>query len=248
MLRHISLLWGFVVIASGQYYDTSYVNRIDTTARNAGPLTTVFTAPSSCSTPSPGLWLDRPALTQACQGPYGNECCPDGWKFTFYFSPGRCPYNYKTCTLPTTTQREETTVICCPQGFDCYGQNYCGKTFNVPTTITYSDPTLSAVTTVRAMTADGIQIRFKASESTLVPIVTDSLRLPKDHSLSKGTKIGIGIGVPAGVILVGFLGFWGVRRYRRRMTRRADEAVLVDVSSLGRQREAPPAYSRRVKV
>ncbi|KAJ5475258.1 hypothetical protein N7539_008324 [Penicillium diatomitis] len=94
MLQHLSALLGLtILVVSGQYYDTSYVNHIDTTARNGGSLTTTFTAPSSCSTPNPGKWLGYPALMQACQGSYGNECCPDGWKSDVYFSPGRCPYN-----------------------------------------------------------------------------------------------------------------------------------------------------------
>jgi hypothetical protein len=131
-------------------------------------------------------------------------------------------------------------------GFDCNGQDYCGKTFNSAPTITYSDATLSVVTTVRAITATGIQIRFKASESSIVPIVTDSLNLPWDHSLSKGAKVGIGLGVPAAVALVGFLWLFGRRYYRRRREAKAHVVGSEDVPSLG-QDESPPAYSRGTK-
>ncbi|KAJ5875233.1 uncharacterized protein N7473_012580 [Penicillium subrubescens] len=228
----------------GYYYDTTYVNRIDTTKKNAGPLTTTFTPPPSCSIPRTTAVYGRPDLIQGCGGPYGDECCPEGWRYNMYFSPGVCPVGYKTCTLPTTTQRDETTVICCPSGFDCNGQDYCGKTYNSAQTITYTDPTLSVVTTVGAITATGIQIRFKASESSIVPIVTDSLILPRDHSMSKKTKIGIGLGVPAAVVLLAFLAFFVMRRIRRSKENGGDSSE--SMPSLG-QDEPPPAYERGSK-
>ncbi|KAJ5168710.1 uncharacterized protein N7482_004304 [Penicillium canariense] len=232
--------------AFGYIYDTSYANRLDTTKTNAGPLTTTFTPPASCATPHTELLYGRPDLIQGCAGPFGDECCPEGWRYNMYFSPGVCPVGYKSCTLPTTTQRDETTVICCPTGFDCNGRDYCGKTFNSAPTITYSDATLSVVTTVRAITATGIQIRFKASESSIVPIIIDSLNLPRDHSLSKNAKVGIGIGVPAAVALLGFLGFFGLRYYRRTREAKAHVVGSENVPSLG-QDEPPPAYSRGTK-
>lgn len=114
LLRTIALSSIFTG-AFGYYYDTSYVNRLDTTKTNAGPLTTVFTPPASCATSHTELLYGRPDLIQGCAGPYGDECCPEGWRYNMYFSPGQCPLGYKTCTLPTTTQRDETTVICCPR-------------------------------------------------------------------------------------------------------------------------------------
>lgn len=102
-------------------------------------------------------------------------------------------------------------------GFECAGQDYCVKSFNTPSTITYTDSTLSTQQTVYGITASPIQIRFKASESTIVPVPTDSFKLPKEqHSLDKRAKAGIGIGVLAGVVLLGACVFFAVRHYRRK--------------------------------
>ncbi|KAK1457851.1 hypothetical protein CMEL01_15834 [Colletotrichum melonis] len=88
---------------------------------NVGPLTTIFTAPSSCATSSPGLWLaaesvltDRvqPFFRQKCEGSAYGECFPSGTVFDqihsaatatvdagtiAYFSPASvCPDQYTT--------------------------------------------------------------------------------------------------------------------------------------------------------
>lgn len=129
-------------------------------------------------------------------------------------------------------------------GFDCNGQDYCGKTFNSAPTITYTDATLSVETTVRAITATGIQVRFKASESSIVPIVADSLNLPHGPLLSKRDKAGIGIGVGAGVIILGYFVLAWVKRYRRSKQVNVNRTDPLETApSLG-QDESPPAYSR----
>lgn len=56
-----------------------------------------------------------PYLIQGVDGPNGDDCVPEGWKFDRYYSPGQCPSGYKACTLPTVTQRVVTTEICCPR-------------------------------------------------------------------------------------------------------------------------------------
>jgi hypothetical protein len=56
-----------------------------------------------------------PYLIQGVDGPNGDDCVPEGWKFDRYYSPGQCPSGYKACTLPTVTQRIVTTEICCPR-------------------------------------------------------------------------------------------------------------------------------------
>ncbi|KAJ5698639.1 hypothetical protein N7462_000644 [Penicillium macrosclerotiorum] len=231
----------FLSHVQGSYYD-DYANSLDTFRTvNAGPLTTVFTPPASCLSTQTAVTYGRPYLLVGCEGPYGNECCPDNWKWDRYFSPGQCPSGYKTCTLPTSTQRSETTAICCPSGFDCGGKDTCSKTFNSYSTITYTDPTLSVVTSVYGITATPIQIRFRASQSDLVPIPTDSLALPEDHSLSKKEKIGIGIGVPAAVVLLSFVAFYGLRYYRR--TRAGKTPIQEPLGdNLSYNNEPPPAY------
>jgi hypothetical protein len=96
----------------------SYDSRVtlDTTGTNAGPLTTPFIPPSSCFDIQTRTYLDWwPRLEIGCQGPYGNDCCPDKWRENVYYSPGMCPSGYYGCTLSTTKQRQETTNICCPE-------------------------------------------------------------------------------------------------------------------------------------
>lgn len=83
--------------------------------------------------------------------------------------------------------------------------------------MTYVDSTLSTQQTIYGITASPIQIRFKASQSTIVPVPTDSFKLPKEQRpLDKRAKAGIGIGVLAGVVLIGACGFFAVKHYRRR--------------------------------
>ncbi|KAJ5975005.1 hypothetical protein N7481_008712 [Penicillium waksmanii] len=189
-------------------WSSSSATRPDSTrTSNAGPLTTVFTPPASCFTPHTSVYYGIPYLLQGVDGPNGDDCAPEGWKFDRYYSPGQCPSGYKACTLPTVTQRVVTTEICCPSGFDCMFQDYCAKTFNSPSTITYSDSTISIKTSVWAATASAIQIRFQASDSSVVPVPTESFKLPMPKKeLSTREKAGIGIGAAAGAVLLGLGG------------------------------------------
>ncbi|KAJ5573263.1 hypothetical protein N7450_010247, partial [Penicillium hetheringtonii] len=111
-------------------------------------------------------------------GPYADDCASENWTLDRYFSPGQCPSGYKTCTLPTLTQRVVTTEICCSSGLDCMFQDYCAKIFNDPSPIIYSDSTISSQTSVWGVTASAVQIRFQKSDSTVVPIPTASFKLP----------------------------------------------------------------------
>ena len=103
---------------------------LDTWLSNTGPLTTTFTPAPSCFTERrtkieyKGAYPD---LEVGCEGPGGNECCPDRWASGRYFSPGMCPSGYQACTLPTTRQRQETTNMCCPKYVirRFHPQNYC---------------------------------------------------------------------------------------------------------------------------
>ncbi|CAI7618332.1 unnamed protein product [Penicillium pancosmium] len=184
-----------------------------------------------------------PYLIQGVDGPNGDDCVPEGWKFDRYYSPGQCPSGYKACTLPTVTQRVVTTEICCPSGFDCMFQDYCAKTFNSPSTITYSDSTISIKTTVWAATASAIQIRFQARDSSVVPVPTESFKLPMPKKeFSAGEKAGIGIGSAVGVALLGLGGFFGWRFWKKRRLSKVLERGPVRDSSV--PDEPPPAYSR----
>ncbi|KAF7587715.1 hypothetical protein BBP40_006822, partial [Aspergillus hancockii] len=173
--------------------------RLDTIASNIGPLTTRFTPPASCSEIRTrtmyNLW---PQLEMGCEGPGGNECCPSNWRENVYYSPGMCPAGYQTCTLPTSKQRIETTIMCCPDNFACNGRGSCTRPLNTRVHLTMTKPTATTTRTAYAITATPIQIRFKAAESTVVPIPTASLQLPRGYLYTR-EKVGIGIGVAAGV-------------------------------------------------
>ncbi|KAJ5348005.1 uncharacterized protein N7506_001258 [Penicillium brevicompactum] len=232
ILSHVPLLqFLFASIVIG--YDP---NQIDSSAKNAGPLTTIYTPPASCATPRTVANYGYPSLLQGCEGPYGGECCPEGWRYDAYFSPGRCPHAFKTCTLSTTAQRMETTAYCCPDGFTCGGQGYCKISFNTVSTMTYVDATLSTQKAIYGITASPIQIRFKAAESTIVPVPTDSLDLPR-HFLYRNEKIGVGIGVPAGVALLTLIAFFGLRWRKARRLRREPGAQDTSPDDL------PPPYA-----
>ncbi|KAJ5392565.1 hypothetical protein N7509_008055 [Penicillium cosmopolitanum] len=144
-------------------WSSSSANRPDSTrTSNAGPLTTVFTPPASCFTPHTSAYYGMPYLIQGVDGPNGDDCVPEGWKFDRYYSPGQCPSGYKA---------------------------------------------LASTTTAWAATASAIQIRFQASDSSVVPVPTESFKLPMPKKeLSTGEKAGIGIGAAAGVILLGLGG------------------------------------------
>lgn len=100
--------------------------------------------------------------------------------------------------------------------FACYGQDYCISSLPTISTMTYTDSTLSTESPVYAITATPIQIRFRASESTVVPIATDSLKLPMpSRGLDTKEKVGIGIGVPVAVGIIGLGLFFAYRWYMR---------------------------------
>jgi hypothetical protein len=60
---------------------------------------------------------------------------------------------------------------------------------------------ISTRETAYEVTATPIQIRFRAAESTVVPVPTDSLSLPRGYLLTR-EKVGIGVGV---LVAVGLL-------------------------------------------
>lgn len=65
--------------------------------------------------------------------------------------------------------------------------------------------------------------------------------------MSKKTKIGIGLGVTAAVVLLAFLGFFLMRRIRLSRAAKANGGDPAEsMPSLG-QDEPPPAYTRGTK-
>lgn len=88
---------------------------------NIGPLTTTFTAPSSCATAT-GLYQIWPShgTYYYQQGPLLSrpECYPSGYEAepSQYYSPGVCPSGYTAaCSSANAVETAtETAYTCCP--------------------------------------------------------------------------------------------------------------------------------------
>ncbi|KAE8389436.1 hypothetical protein BDV23DRAFT_194503 [Aspergillus alliaceus] len=222
---------------------SKWATKLDTTATNIGPLTTRFTPPASCSDIRTRTYLDLwPKLEMGCEGPGGSDCCPSNWREDVYYSPGMCPAGYQSCTLPTSKQRRETTVMCCPDNFACNGQFRCTRPLNTRIPLTMDGPKTTTTRTEHAITATPIQIRFRAAESTVVPVPTASLELPRGYLYTR-EKVGIGIGVAAavGLFTVGvyFCCCYGGKK--RKMRARVPTTPLED-NTTSTPDGPPPAY------
>lgn len=273
-MLHLKPLGETLLLLSFISNATSTEVRLDTSRTNKGPLTTTFTPPPSCLNDVRSRTLHHyPELELGCEGPGGNECCPEGWATNRYFSPGVCPSGYEACTLPTSRQREETTNICCPsyvplrdpsgispfpphanlcatRNFNCppvyYGEyGECDSLLNTPRTIPYTSEGTPTDETVYRVYATPIQVRFKREDSPVVPIPTASFDLPPPkQELSSGVKAGIGVGVTVGI--VGLITLLVLLIHRQRAHRHA--AMLSSVTLLGAQNapeEPPPPYMKR---
>ncbi|KAE8151454.1 hypothetical protein BDV25DRAFT_152666 [Aspergillus avenaceus] len=239
MRAYLPILQLWILFLTGPVIGArKWATKLDTTATNIGPLTTTFTPPASCSETRTreyfGLW---PGLEMGCEGPGGDECCPSGWRSGVYYSPGMCPSGYQSCTLPTSKQRRETTVLCCPDNFSCNGQGYCKRMLNTRIPLTMTDATTTTTRTEYAVTATPIQIRFKAAESTIVPVPTASLNLPRGFLYTR-EKVGIGVGVTAGVGLL-IIGVYLCCCYARRRNRA--KVLATPLQSMAPD-GPPPAY------
>jgi hypothetical protein len=124
-----------------------------------------------------------------------------------------------------------------------------------------------SVASFHAVTASPIQIRFKATDSDVVPIPTDSFDLPPPPTkeeleeeerqrqaakgLSTGAKAGIAVGAVVGAAAVA-LGAWWFFKLRKSKERRTNAAtsfmVLQEQATEERvdgPGEAPPPYSKK---
>ncbi|KEZ41307.1 hypothetical protein SAPIO_CDS7407 [Scedosporium apiospermum] len=248
-LLHVAI--SFLLLSSTAAKKATEISS-DTRRTYTGPLTTTFTPPSSCmdirTSASSGRY---PSLEVGCQGPAGDECCPKGWASNRYFSPGVCPSGYQACTLPTTRQREETTNL----NFDCptvvdYAE--CSSLLNTPVETEYAYKTETFSATIRSVIATPIQIRFKATDSSVVPIPTDSFNLPPVRKgLSTGAKVGIGVGVGVGAvaILIAVVWFIRVKGKQGQASEGGQETPQQEAMLLGslppqQGEERPPPYSK----
>jgi hypothetical protein len=112
--------------------------------------------------------------------------------------------------------------------------------------MTYSDETYSTRRTQDYVKATPIQVRFKASESDIVPVPSGSLSLPRDWLYTR-EKVGIAIGVAAGVgLITGAIYYWFFVR-RRRSAAQAESLQPLNDTAYGDQNpeDAPPPYPGR---
>lgn len=130
----------------------------------------------------------------------------------------------------------------------------CSSSLNTYITASYtkSDGDLS-IETFMAVSATPIQIRFRETDSSVVPIPTDSLKLPPpktETELSQAAKYGIGFGVSFGTLAVLFcvMPYIIRARKRRRETKQQQDQMLLGMVSSGSgqadESEPPPPYSK----
>jgi hypothetical protein len=166
---------------------------------------------------------------------------------------------------------------------DCHCRNFdcptmindyvgCKSSLNSLRTASYTDRDgNSSVATFYAVTASPIQIRFKASDSDVVPIPTDSFDLPPPPTkeeleeeqrererqaakgqLSTGAKAGIAVGAVAGVValIVGACCFCKVRKAKQERRANAESSFVMLQEQAAAERvddadEAPPPYTKK---
>ncbi|KAK5660896.1 hypothetical protein OQA88_12269 [Cercophora sp. LCS_1] len=171
-----------------------------------GPLTTTFTAPSSCSTTTPQIyqiWSGTESRYE--QGPLftsGSNCFPSGYNPApnNYYSPGFCPHGYTAACTSLDSQTKsatETALVCCPTALS-YTCADAGASLGCTTTLknalavvgvtVVTNGVISGSTTVSESTggfaAHSIQVRFDQAATTtpgVLPAATPPiLTIPPD--------------------------------------------------------------------
>jgi hypothetical protein len=154
-----------------------------------GALTTTFTPPADCTTPS---LRSQPTVSQTSiltifdpNLPSGTRCFPPSYTPNGYYSPGSCPsaWQYRTITI-NAANPSETIINCCPSGFwvDDFDNQY-NRPANTPSftscyrdTLLYSGETVVLYSRTEARTttlerniqwgieASPVQVRFRAGD------------------------------------------------------------------------------------
>ncbi|KAF9893915.1 hypothetical protein FE257_008886 [Aspergillus nanangensis] len=232
-------------LSESEYSIPKYYTSLDNEAINIGPLTTVFTPAPSCT--SVRFRNDHGYLQYeaGCEGPGGDECCPDGWRSGVYYSPGRCPSGYRAYSLLTTAPRAETTNYCCPEGYDLRGRSACTKPLNTRETLSLVEATTTYTNAAYGITATPIQIRFKAVDSSVVPIPSHPIVIPDyykvrdggknddSNSLPTAAKVGIAFAAAAGFFTLVYFCCCCCRPRKAAVAEEHQELVASD---------PPPAY------
>jgi len=152
-------------------------------------------------------------------------------------------------------QRKDSGLTPPPSNFDCptvvdYAE--CSSLLNTPVETEYAYKTETFSATIRSVIATPIQIRFKATDSSVVPIPTDSFNLPPVRKgLSTGAKVGIGVGVGVGAvaILIAVVWFIRVKGKQGQASEGGQETPQQEAMLLGslppqQGEERPPPYSK----
>jgi hypothetical protein len=114
------------------------------------------------------------------------------------------------------------------------------------------------------VSAEGIQIRFQQTDSDVVPIPTDSFKLPPppteeelererkaaEGGLTTGEKAGIGVGVAVGAALFALGACWGRSRVMEKKKKRvptmepAPDRPPAPATATPNEEQVPPPYSK----
>ncbi|KFA66521.1 hypothetical protein S40285_00696 [Stachybotrys chlorohalonatus IBT 40285] len=202
------------------------------------PLTEYWTIPWSCTwtynvddEPQPGAtgavaWLDL----EPVPGASTLSCYPDGMFYggrTGVFSPGTCPHGWTTVSIYESVHEDPreatTTAVCCSSEYSLDGEvckRYVPTVLAVP--ITYNETAgthevfSSSKTTLYSATiaVHTIQALFREEDKILLGLVDDGFAGEEDGPgrLSRGSKIGIGVGAAlAGLLVLGAFVFFFLR-------------------------------------
>ncbi|KAK0658295.1 hypothetical protein QBC41DRAFT_369176 [Cercophora samala] len=201
-----------------------------------GPLTTTFSAPSSCATVLSNFYevFEGEKESSYVQGPLfptHKDCFPSGYdpEPTKYYSPGFCPQEYTAAcsSIRTSSTVTETAIACCPN----YGVQYTCATESQPESgcttvwqggagelkpIVIKNSTIASTATVTlrggAISAYPVQIRFQASDlsNALTPSRTAIIPPATNVLLPHNTSSSSGLSSTAiiGIAVGGGLGFF----------------------------------------
>lgn len=193
-------------------------------------LTSTFTPPASClQTFYHYAQVVGPMLEL---GPSNvPDCLPPNYQSSsdFYYSPGVCPSGYvKACSSSVVIgSLTETRATCCPSNFNCQTQNilpwYTTLGCTLSSSFVTTGPLVSSSDTIAETFSGGInaysvQIRwqstdFPSTQATRITTVTVSVtptNPASNQGLTAGSKVGIGIGVPFAIIVIGLLVWIGL--------------------------------------
>ncbi|CAD0096314.1 unnamed protein product, partial [Aureobasidium mustum] len=190
------------------------------------PLTTIFTAPGSCSTRPFTLSTSNNSLVGVwgLSSDFVDPCYPDGWataKENFY-SPGACPedHTYASIVFGTATSDPYTMVNCCSSvsGMELWDEDQC---LTLITTSTYFPIYWFGHSL-------GSDLGFTRSPEVYTKRCSSGSASKKEKqdagTTSSGLSVGIGIGVALGMLISMGVIIFAVFRIRKKRAKRLQVA------------------------